>query len=289
MYSLRKIFTIVVYTLIILLIGRNLPFLPRFVVLSNPKTYATNLKKETSNLIQNKKGNYGIYFANLKTGETFGISEKERFTGASLHKTPIVATLYYLENQGKIRFDEQITLQEVDIQDYGTGSLRYQKPGSTYSLKTLAKLALKQSDNTAAHILSNKLGEETVQKTINQFGLTQTDMASNQTSVYDMYLLFKKIYTNEITTSAKTQELLGFMQDTDIEDRLPGLLPPGTVVYHKTGDTVGSIHDVGIIRTGDDILFLGVLTSDIGKDEAKTKETIARIAKNTVDFYQKRK
>lgn len=289
MYSLRKTFTIIVYTLIILIIGRNLPFLPRFVVLSNPKTYATDLKKEIIKLIQNKKGNYGIYYANLKSGETFGISEKERFTGASIHKIPIVATLYYLENKGKIRLDEQVTLQEVDIQDYGTGSLRYQKPGSTYSLKTLAKLSLKQSDNTAAHILSNKIGEENVQKTIDQFGLTQTNMASNQTSPYDMYLLFKKIYNNEVTTPAKTQELLGFMQDTDIEDRLPKLLPKGSLIYHKTGDAVGSIHDVGIIKNGNNIFFLGVLTSDIGTDEKVTQETIAKIAKNVLDFYQKRK
>ncbi|MBI4096897.1 MAG: serine hydrolase [Candidatus Levybacteria bacterium] len=289
MYSLRKAFTIIVYTLIVLLIGRNLPFLPRFVVLSNPKTYANDLKKEVSAVIKDKKGNYGIYFANLTTGDTFGISEKELFTGASIHKVPIVATLYYLENKGKIRLDEQITLQEVDIQDYGTGSLRYQKPGSTYSLKTLAKLALNQSDNTAAHIIGNKIGEDNIQKTIDQLGLTQTNMATNQTSAYDMYLLFKKIYNNEITTPAKSQELLGFMQDTDIEDRLPRLLPPGSVVYHKTGDVVGSVHDVGIIKNGDTIFFLGVLTSDIGNDEQETKETISKIAKNVVDFYQKLK
>lgn len=289
MYQLRKLFTIIVYTLIILLIGRNLPFLPRFVVLSNPKTYTTDLKKEINNLIKDKKGNYGIYYANLKTGDNFGISEKELFTGASVHKLPIVATLYYWENNGKIRLDEQITLQKVDIQGYGTGSLRYQKPGGTYSLKTLAKLALQQSDNTAAHIIGNKIGEENIQKTIDQLGLTQTNMATNQTSAYDMYLLLKKIYNNEITTPAKTQELLGFMQDTDIEDRLPRLLPSGSVVQHKTGDIVGSIHDVGIIKYGDDIFCLSVLTSDIGKDERETKETISKIAKNVLDFYQKRK
>ncbi len=288
MYSLRKIFTIVVYTLIILLIGRNLPFLPRFVVLSNPKTYATDLKKETANLIQNKKGNYGIYFANLTTGDTFGISEKELFTGASVQKVPIITTLYYLENRGKVNLDEQITLQKEDIQDYGTGTLRYQKPGSTYSLKTLAKLALKQSDNTAAHIIANKIGADVVQKTIEQFGLTQTNMEQNKTSPYDMYILFNKIYNNQITTLAKAKELLSFMQDTDIEDRLPALLPQGSIVYHKTGDTVGNLHDVGIIQSNGNIFFLAVLTSDIGNNEEEARQNIAKIAKSIIDFYQKR-
>lgn len=289
MYSFRKLSTIIVYTFIVLLIGRNLPSLPRFVLFSNPKTYSQDLKKETTKLLTNTKGNYGIYFKNLKTGDHFGIAEKGLFTGASIHKLPIVVTLYYLENQGKINLDEQVTLQKVDIQDYGTGSLRYQKPGTTYSLKTLAKLSLKLSDNTAAHILANKIGDATIQKTIDQLGLTQTNMVENKTSAYDMYLLFDKIYHNKITTSAKTQELLSFMKDSDTEDRIPSLLPKDTIVFHKTGDTVGSLHDVGIIQKDDTIFILCVLTSDIGNQEQATKQTISKIAKNMLDFYQKRK
>lgn len=289
MYSLRKLFTVAIYTLIILMIGRNLTVLPRFVIFSNPKTYAQDLKHETQSIIKDAKGNYGVYYANLSSGDRFGISEKELFTAASVNKVPIIATLYYLEHRGKINLDEQITLQKVDIQDYGTGSLRYQKPGTTYSLKTLAKLALKQSDNTAAHILSNKIGKDVIQQTMETLGLTQTDIEQNQTSPYDMFVLFKKIYDAEITTPAKSQEILSFMQDTDIEDRLPTLLPEGSIVFHKTGDAVGNLHDVGIIQSGDETFFLAVLTSDIGEQETATKENISRIARNILDFYEKRK
>lgn len=271
------------------MIGRNLTILPRFTVLSNPDNYNEALKKETETIIKDKKGNYGIYFSDLKTDKSFGINEDEIFTAASINKVPIAATLYYLENKGDIDFNEQITLQENDIQDYGTGSLRYEKPGETFSIKTLAKLALKQSDNTAAYILSNKIGVDTIQNTIEEWGLTQTNMEENQTSPHDMYLLFKKIYDNEITTEAKTKELLGFMTETDIEDRMPAELPSGTIVYHKTGDEVGFLHDVGIIDHNGEILFLAVLTSDIGSDEKVVKETISHIAKNSVDFYDKRK
>jgi beta-lactamase class A len=286
---MRKFFTILVYTLVILLIGRNMPFLPRFTVLSNPTTAATELKKETQVILLEKKGNYGIYYADLTNGQNFGISEREIFTAASVNKIPIVAALYALEKKGKVNFDEQITLQKRDIQDYGTGSLRYQKPGSTYSIKTLAKLALKQSDNTAAHILGEKIGTAQIQEIIDSWGLTQTDMEENQTSAYDMYLLFKKIYANEVTDEARTKELLSFMQDTDIEDRLPKLLPEGATVYHKTGDTVGGLHDVGIIMYDNKPFFLAVLTSDIGNTEPKTKETMAKIAKNVIDYREKRK
>ncbi|GIW62134.1 MAG: hypothetical protein KatS3mg089_0986 [Patescibacteria group bacterium] len=286
---MRKLLTIIVYTFIMLLVGRNLVILPRFVLFTSPHAIKTDLKKETERIIADKKGNYGVYFADFTTGETFGINEEEMFTAASLNKVPIVAVLYYLENKGKIDLDEQITLQKEDIQDYGTGSLRYQKPGTTYSLKTLAKLALKQSDNTAAYILSQKIGTPVIQKIINQWGLTQTNMEENQTSPKDMYILFAKIFNNEVTTQDKTKELLGFMRETDIEDRLPAKLPSSATVYHKTGDALGNLHDVGIITEGNTIFFLGVMTSDIGAQEKATKDTIATIAKKTLDYYLKRR
>lgn len=286
---MRKILTIIVYTLVVLLIGRNLPSLPRFTVLSNPETFATDLKRETQNEIQDKKGNYGIYFADLTSGKSFGINERELFKGASVNKVPIVAVLYSLAEEGEIDLDEQITLQQRDMQDYGTGSLRYQKPGTTYSLKTLAKLALKQSDNTAAHILSEKIGKRKIQETIETWGLTQTDMEENLTTPYDLYILFKKIYAHELTSQPRSQELLSFMRDTDIEDRIPLLLAKDIPVYHKTGDAVGGIHDVGIIEHDGKPFFLAVLTSDIGNTEEETRQAIASVAKNIVDYREKRK
>lgn len=113
-------------------------------------------------------------------------------------------------------------------------------------------------------------------------------MANNKTSLFDTYALFKKIYKGEITTPSLTHELLDFLKDTDIEDRIPKLLPKSAIVYHKTGDAVGSIHDVGIVKLDNTMFFVGVMTTDIG-DEAETKNTIAKIAKIIFDFEISRK
>lgn len=286
---MRKLFTVIVYTFIILLIGRNLAVLPRFYLFTSEKeerdAFTENLKSQTKNLIKKSPGNYSVYFADLNEPDAFGINHQEIFTGASVNKIPIVAVLYNLSDKEKIDLDEKVTLQKVDIQGYGTGKLRYEKPGTIYSLKTLAKLALQQSDNTAAHILASKIGVPVIQRTINSWGLTQTDIENNKTSAYDMYLLFKRIYQAKVTSVAKTQELFGFMIDTDIEDRLPALLPSTAHIYHKTGDTVGSIHDVGIIQKNGTVFFLAIFTSDIGNKEKETKQTIAQIAKNILEAY----
>lgn len=284
--SQRKLLTIFFYTLLVLFIGRNLTFIPTWQGLAKEKNYAETLKEKTSDLIGKNTGTYSIYYKNLtRENESFEIDSDLSHIAASVMKVPLVISLYTQAENGKINLDEQVTIQESDIQDYGTGTLRYQKPGGTYSLRNLARLSLKESDNTAAHVLSTILGDKTIQDTIDTLGLSQTEYVENRTSVKDMGILFEKLYNGKLLNQAHTKEVLGFLTDTDIEDRLPTHLESATV-YHKTGDAVGSLHDVGIIVQGDTVFFLGVMTSDIGDTEKQTKQTMANIAKTIVTFLQ---
>lgn len=277
----RKLIGILIFALFFMLIGRNLSFLPKISLQGNN---TSGIEQKVRNYIKDKPGNYGIYFEDLSSGQSFSINGKEIFTGGSINKVPIIAVLYYLDNKGEISLDSKVTIQKKDIQDYGTGSLRYAKPGENYSLKNLARLSLVQSDNTAAHIIGVKIGTDKVQKIISFWGLTQTDMANNKTSSFDMSIIFKKIYRGEITNTAKTQELLEFLTKSDFEDRLPVLLPKQITVYHKTGDAEGVVSDVGIIKNEHKLYYLGILTTDVADKENLTKKTISEISKMVYDY-----
>ena len=276
-YYKRRIAAIFVFAIFFIMLGRHLTFLP--LINLSMKSSNEQIKEDVLKIIKDKKGFYSIYFKDLKSDGVFGIDENQLQTGASVNKLPIIAALYLFEKQGKLKLDDKITIQKNDVQDYGTGSIRYQKMPQTYSLRNLAKLALQQSDNTAAHVISVKIGEDNVQKLVDSWGLKQTDMVNNKTTVYDMGILFEKIYKGEIANPPNTKELLEFMSGTEIEDRLPKGLPSGTKVYHKTGDGEGFVHDLGIVETEKGAYFLGVMTSDIGDQEDETKNTIAEISK----------
>ncbi|MBP9716423.1 MAG: serine hydrolase [Candidatus Levybacteria bacterium] len=276
-YYKRRIAAILVFAVFFIMLGRHLTFLP--VINLSRETKETDLKKEIAEITKDKKGFYSYYFKDLKTDRSFGVSQDQIETGASVNKLPIIAALYYLDSQGEIDLDDRVTIQENDVQDYGTGSIRYREMPQTYSLKNLAKLALKNSDNTAAHVISITVGEDKVQELVNSWGMSQTDMVNNKTTAYDMGLLFQKIYDGEITSAAKTKELLGFMMDTDFEDRLANNLPNSARISHKSGDGEGFVHDVGIIQTEENVYYLGIMTSDIGENEEETKNTIAEISK----------
>lgn len=276
-YYKRRIAAIFVFAIFFMFLGRHLTFLPTINLSRDTKEQ--NLKEATQKIIKDKKGFYSVYYEDLKSGKSFGIDENQIETGASINKLPIIATLYYLSSKGKVNLDEKISIQKEDVQDYGTGSIRYQKMPATYSLRNLAKLALKQSDNTAAHVISVKVGEDIIQKLVNSWGMKSTNMADNKTTAFDMAILFEKTYKGQITDAANTKELLEFLTDSDFEDRLTKGLPNGTKIYHKTGDEEGFVHDIGIIETKKGAYYLGIMTSDIGDQEQQTKNTISEISK----------
>ncbi|MDP1721807.1 MAG: serine hydrolase [Candidatus Gottesmanbacteria bacterium] len=246
-----------------------------------------DLRIKIQEKVNNRWKNYSVYVKDYNAPFTTGINETVIFTAASVNKVPIIAALYYRAGKGEIDLDERVTVQAVDIQDFGTGSIRYDPPGSVYSLKTLAKLAIEQSDNTAAYVLGNyTVGLDKVQTLINEWGLTQTDMVNNKTSNRDISLLFEKIYKGEITNPASTQELLAFFKDTDFEDRLPALLPKTVSVYHKIGSEIAIMHDAGIITDGTLAYYIGVFTNDI-TDEEEAKKIIAEISKLVYEYLMR--
>jgi beta-lactamase class A len=254
-----------------------------FSVRKNPD----DLKKQIQSTIGDTLKNYSVYVVDYHSNLSVGINESEMFTGASINKVPIMAVLYNEAQNGTVNFDQVITLQPEDIQDYGSGSIRYDPPGTTYTIKTLVRLMMQKSDNTAAFLLGHYVvGLPKVQAIINSWGLTQTDMANNKTSNKDMELLLRKIYGNNVANPSLTAEMLGFMKDGDFENRIPGDLPKDVTVYHKTGDgDTGEIHDVGIVTHGNTAYYIGILTSDVG-DVAAAEKLEAKISKIVYDFMR---
>ncbi|MEK7543398.1 MAG: serine hydrolase [Patescibacteria group bacterium] len=245
-----------------------------------------DLRTKIQELVNNRLKNYSVYVKDLNSPFTMGINETIIYTAASINKVPIIAALYYYAGKGEIDLDERITIQTRDIQDFGTGSIRYDPPGMVYAIKTLAKLAIEQSDNTAAYVLGTyTVGLDKVQALMDQWGLTQTDMLNNKTSNHDMSILFEKIYKGELTNAASTQEILAFFKDTDFEDRIPALLPKTVAVYHKIGNEIAIMHDAGIVTDGKTIYYIGIFTNDI-TDEEETKKIITQVSKLVYDYLR---
>lgn len=280
---MRKIAIFLFYSFFLILLGRNLLFIPEIRLGTNSHVKDTEgIRDDVITYLKSQKGEYNVCYYDLVSDESFGVHPDTVLTGASLNKLPIVAYLYHLASQKEIDLQESVVIQKADIQDYGTGILRYDQPGKTYTLQYLAQLSMQKSDNTAAHVLDIRLGEENVQAYAYQIGMTATSMVDNDTSCRDVETFYKNLYRNKIASGVFTKELLGYMENTDFEDRIPRFLPKSVHVYHKTGDGVNFIHDGGIVVSGKNSYVLVVTSSNI-PDEEKAKVTIGTISKIVLD------
>lgn len=272
----HRIAIFAIYTLLILFIGRQMQFLP--VLGEGGKEFDLDEKKESvQTILSEREGDFSVYYQDITTSESFGIDENKVLTAASLNKIYIIGYLYYLAGKERIDLEDTITIQKEDIQDYGTGSLRYEGEGKPYTLKKLSELALRQSDNTAAFVLAARIDRANIQKFVDDLGLDATDIEKNRTSARDVGVFFRLIHDNKITTPSLTGELLGFMTETDFEDRLALFAKEKAAVYHKSADAVAMIHDGGIVDDGRNPFIIVVMTSGI-KDEQDAKITIGKIA-----------
>jgi len=277
---MRKTAIFLFYSFFLLILGRNLLFIPVISLGGTQKAKDIEvIRQDVADLLQDKKGEFNVCYTDLITDESFGIHPDTVLTGASMNKLPVIGYLYSLAAKKEIDLQETVVIQKSDIQDYGTGVIRYEKPGKTYTLQYLAQLALQKSDNTAAHVLNIRLGEDNIQAYAYRLGMSATNMVENDTSCRDIQTFFKMLYTNKIATPVLTKEMMGYMENTDFEDRIPRLLPRGLHIYHKTGDGINFIHDGGIVSNGKTPFILVVTSSNLS-DGDEAKETIGKIAES---------
>lgn len=247
-------------------------------------TSLSDLSLQIRTLLDKQEGTYSVRFEDFTTKEAFGINDELVMTAASVIKLPILASLYYLASEETINLEEEFTIQPGDVQDWGTGSIRYEQQPIIHTNRELSQLLMEKSDNTAAFVFTHRIiGEEKIHQLINTWGLTKTNLTENETTNKDMNLLMRMIFEGKIANEAFTQEMIGIMDDSDFEDRLPFLLPSDAVVYHKIGNEVRVVNDVGVIEYGGKRWYVGVLTDNI-PDETATKHVIARISKLIFDY-----
>lgn len=117
-----------------------------------------------------------------------------------------------------------------------------------------------------------------------QFTKINKDLAS----AHDMNRLVEKIYRGEIVDRATSDEIIAILKECQTgPGRIPGLLPPDTVVAHKTGSIGGSTNDVGIVYLPYDKgeLAITVLMKDGRAPVAERERVIAEVARYAYDFF----
>jgi len=233
---------------------------------ATPSLRTLNFKKEIEKMLVPLRGEYGIYYYDLITKETFSINGQRQFQAASLNKMPLLVTLYQLADAGKINLDTIYQLRAEDKRA-GAGSLAGRPEGYKITYRQMAELMGQQSDNTAFNILSHLVGEKKVQEVIDNLGMKNTSFADWAMTPEDLGLLFRKLYQEKIVSDKSRDEILNYLTNTIWETRIPAGLPKGVRVAHKIGSEVGVVSDAGIIFAQRPFVLV-IMSEDVNEIEA---------------------
>jgi len=212
-----------------------------------------NIQKEKEDLITDYfiretdklTGTYSFFVIDLDTNHEFGFRERNVMQAASLIKLPVFTAVYKEVENNRLDLEDIYILKNTDKRS-GSGSLQYKDPGYRISYKDMLSFMGKQSDNTAFNIFVNLLGEDKVQKVINDIGMQSTSLAENETTAYDISLFYKKLFNGEIVNKKYADEVLSFITDTIYEDYIPKGITE-VKVAHKFGREVNVTNDAGIV------------------------------------------
>lgn len=198
------------------------------------------------NITKGLSGVYGLYIIDLNSDTHMGVYKKERFNAASLIKLPVMAAMLQEAEFGNLDLSEEYQLKETD-KTPGSGSLYYEKEGYIVTYGELVELMGKESDNTAFAISVNYLGEEKIERVLEQFGMVNTSRGENSTTPEDVASFFQKIYRGEVLTKPNSDMLVSYLTDTIYEEWLTPGVPEEVIVSHKYGTVPQTVNDAGIV------------------------------------------
>jgi beta-lactamase class A len=254
---------------------------------------APDLTTRLDALFNQSAGTFGVIVADpVSNTQQYARNAHVVFPAASLIKIPIAVTVYQAASQGSISLDTALTM-DASVIVGGTGTIQYDPPGSSYTVRELVARMLYDSDNTAANMLIDHLGGfAPVNQTMQQVGATQTILQrrmmdfearaagrDNLTTPADMALLLQRLYQGALPDAAGAQDIINALAQTTDRQKIPAQLPPTVVVAHKIGVLPQVEHDAGIVLVPGQPYVLVVMSQGLASNAAgiSTIATASRV------------
>ncbi|HTK73306.1 MAG TPA: serine hydrolase [Croceibacterium sp.] len=261
--------------------------------------YDTSLTQQIAQLAADDRGRIGVAAIDLSTGKVVSVLGNQRFPLASTSKIAIVATFLRGVDQGKWSLDDRFPMMVTSS-----------RAGRLLSARDLIELAITRSDNQAADGLLRVVGgPDAVNEWVHSAGIKdfslnrdiytlvredgaidparQVDMRDSATPLA-MATLLKGLYDGRWLSASSRNVLLGAMGRCKTgPQRIPGQLPDGVDVAHKTGTLYNTSSDVGIVTGPDGHAIAMAIYVTGGKNNHQYRfEKIGTIARAVYDGYE---
>lgn len=263
---------------------------------TRPRDLATSVDAV---LAAHPKQTIAVAYHDLASGETFERNGGTVFHAASTMKVPVMLGIFDAVTRGELRLDQPVLVRNefTSILDGSKYALEaredsdpalYAEVGKELPLDNLVRRMIVRSSNLATNIVIELIGAKRVMALMKEIGANdiqvlrgvEDDKAyhagmNNTTTAHDLMLVFKTLGERKAINAEASSMMVDVLGAQEFNDGIPGGLPKGTPVAHKTGSITEIAHDAGLV---DGKYVLVVLTKGFKKHDDAEK-VIAEISK----------
>ena len=253
----------------------------------------TDLENSIKNIIPEYPSIHpSVFVWDYDTGNYADINGDEIFSAASIIKIPVLLQLFRsIENKELSLYDK------MALTDYfraeGSGSLQFKAENSVYSLDTLARVMMTESDNSATNMLMTKIGSMVdVNRGIKDWGIKTTEVknwlpdlnGNNYTTAKDLARMLYNIDNPKFISDSSRSKIVDYMSHVKNNRLLPAGLGEGASIIHKTGDIGKMLGDAGIVTTVNGKRYIVVILANRPYNSVQGKNFIVS-ASNMIYNY----
>lgn len=204
-------------------------------------------------------GHTGFYYLNLTTGTEYGVREDETFGAASVIKLPLYMHVLAECAAGRMSMDEVLTITPEDKVPI-CGALTLFTGDVQADIRTLCKLMISISDNTATNKLIDHSTIPGAQEGFRRMGLTKTMLTRklfdrtaslaglrNVICPQEIGQLLAMLYRGEFVSESVCKEAIDTLLLQQVDHKLNGRICGEVAIAHKTGEDDQLSNDVGIV------------------------------------------
>ncbi|HKR21064.1 MAG TPA: class A beta-lactamase [Pyrinomonadaceae bacterium] len=268
-----------------------------------------DLEKRLRAICERAQGVVAVAVTHVETGRTVGVNAAARLPLYSVFKLPLAITVLKDVEANRLKLDQLVHVAPDDVVPGAPENTALWREPADHTIARLIEVSIARSDNTSTEKLLRLVGGPTrVTEEMRTLGLNNLDIRFygtdflkarenvNTGSAEDLVKLLVQLQEGNILAPAQTKLLIDDMRATTTgPKRLPGDLPAGTVVGHKTGSGLRdpdtnvpkATNDVGLITlpNGGGTLAIAVLVSDSTLADIAQEKLIAELARTAYDDF----
>ena len=252
-------------------------FLPSVLLAQNINK---KLQKNVQALVNDYKGDIGIFIKSLKTGKVVQINADTVFPTASIVKVPILIGIINKIKLGELSYHQEFSYNDSMLYA-GVDILGSFKNGEKIELSKLIMLMLSMSDNTASLWLQKLAGTGTAINVLmekNGFVSTfvnsrttgrendRTQYGWGQTTPKEMAVIFEKLYKGEIINDSLSKKMIRLLGRNYWDEEALSEIPATIFSASKSGAVDASRSEILLVMAKEPYI-LSVFTKN-NKDQS---------------------